>query len=184
MTDLIRARRGTAAEWTAANPVLADGEPGVERDTGKVKFGDGVAAWADRPYTAGSSGGGGSVALPIVTSILTPAGVASGGISAGMVDVPGPLSLVVPAGTWLISGHIVATPYYARARLYNVDDASTFYVDTGFVQQGEGPYVVHWRPRPLVVAAGDTTTIKAQWSARDSTAGVSLYHRFLMAQPY
>jgi hypothetical protein len=45
-------RRGTAAEWAQANPVLADGEPGYERDTGKQKIGDGVRTWTALPYTA------------------------------------------------------------------------------------------------------------------------------------
>ena len=45
-------RRGTAAEWTAANPVLAAGEIGFETDTTKFKFGDGATAWADIPYFA------------------------------------------------------------------------------------------------------------------------------------
>lgn len=46
----IRLRRGTAAAWTAANPVLASGEPGVETDTGRQKVGDGVTAWNDLDY--------------------------------------------------------------------------------------------------------------------------------------
>lgn len=41
----IQLRRGTAAEWSAANPVLADGEPGFIEDTGELKIGDGVTAW-------------------------------------------------------------------------------------------------------------------------------------------
>jgi hypothetical protein len=45
-------RRGTAAEWTSANPVLAAGEIGFETDTTKFKFGDGTTAWADIPYFA------------------------------------------------------------------------------------------------------------------------------------
>lgn len=53
-------RRGTAAEWTTVNPVLADGEMGLESDTGKFKFGNGVQTWSARPYaTTGSGGGGG-----------------------------------------------------------------------------------------------------------------------------
>lgn len=40
-------RRGTAAQWEAVNPVLGDGEIGVEKDTGIIKVGDGVAAWMD-----------------------------------------------------------------------------------------------------------------------------------------
>jgi len=38
-------RRRTAAQWTSENPVLADGEFGVERDTGIVKVGNGSTAW-------------------------------------------------------------------------------------------------------------------------------------------
>ena len=47
---LIRLRRGTAEEWTAANPTLKLGEPGFETDTFKLKIGDGKAAWSVLPY--------------------------------------------------------------------------------------------------------------------------------------
>lgn len=43
-------RSGTAAAWTAANPVLREGEIGWEVDTKRVKVGDGVTAWADLEY--------------------------------------------------------------------------------------------------------------------------------------
>jgi hypothetical protein len=39
MTTLIQVRRGTAAQWTSANPTLATGEIGFETDTGKLKVG-------------------------------------------------------------------------------------------------------------------------------------------------
>lgn len=46
MTDMrMLQKRGTAAEWIAANPVLGDGEIGYERDTGIIKLGDGVTPW-------------------------------------------------------------------------------------------------------------------------------------------
>jgi len=38
-------RRGTAAQWTSSNPVLADGEFGWEKDTAEFKIGNGVTAW-------------------------------------------------------------------------------------------------------------------------------------------
>ena len=50
--DLIQLRRGWASDWTATNPVLSPGEPGVEMDTGKMKFGNGTTPWNDLPYTA------------------------------------------------------------------------------------------------------------------------------------
>lgn len=50
MATRIQFRRGTAAEWTLANPVLAQGEMGVELDTLKFKIGDGISNWADLQY--------------------------------------------------------------------------------------------------------------------------------------
>lgn len=50
MADIIQIRRDTAANWTAANPTLADGELGVESGTKRVKVGDGVTAWNSLGY--------------------------------------------------------------------------------------------------------------------------------------
>lgn len=50
MAQRIQHRRGTAAAWTTADPILAAGEFGLETDTGKVKLGDGVTAWTSRAY--------------------------------------------------------------------------------------------------------------------------------------
>jgi hypothetical protein len=43
-------RRGTAAQWTSANTVLAEGEMGIETDTDLFKIGDGVTAWNSLSY--------------------------------------------------------------------------------------------------------------------------------------
>jgi hypothetical protein len=47
---LIQQRRGTAAAWTTANPVLAAGEIGYETDTKELKIGDGATAWVSLAY--------------------------------------------------------------------------------------------------------------------------------------
>lgn len=52
MTKIIQ-RHDTAANWTSVNPVLAVGEMGVETDTNKFKFGDGVTAWSGLTYASG-----------------------------------------------------------------------------------------------------------------------------------
>jgi hypothetical protein len=52
MATKIQLRRGTAAEWTSANPTLAQGEIGVETDTKMFKLGDGSTAWATLNYVA------------------------------------------------------------------------------------------------------------------------------------
>ena len=53
----IRPRRSTAEEWEYYNPILAEGEMGVEvpptgvgTGTVQIKFGDGVTPWKDLPY--------------------------------------------------------------------------------------------------------------------------------------
>lgn len=66
----VQFRRGTAAEWSATNPILLAGEIGYERDvplttepstdtfsytdpafgSGAIKIGDGVTRWNDLPY--------------------------------------------------------------------------------------------------------------------------------------
>ena len=61
MAVQIQLRRGSASAWTAANPILADGEIGVESDTDLFKIGDGLTAWASLSYggiqgTAGANG--------------------------------------------------------------------------------------------------------------------------------
>jgi hypothetical protein len=50
MAVQIQFRNDTAANWTAANPILALGELGLESDTGQFKVGNGVQAWNSRPY--------------------------------------------------------------------------------------------------------------------------------------
>ena len=51
MAVKLQLRRGTAAQWSAANPLLAEGEMGVELDTGKFKVGNGINRWNQIEYT-------------------------------------------------------------------------------------------------------------------------------------
>lgn len=44
--NLIQYRRGTAAEWTAANPVLADGEVGFDTTENQIRVGNGIHTWS------------------------------------------------------------------------------------------------------------------------------------------
>jgi len=46
----IKIRRDLSINWNNINPVLADGEIGLELDTDKIKIGNNINAWNDLPY--------------------------------------------------------------------------------------------------------------------------------------
>jgi hypothetical protein len=50
MATRMQQRRGTASQWTSANPILNAAEMGWESDTNKFKIGDGTNHWADLDY--------------------------------------------------------------------------------------------------------------------------------------
>jgi hypothetical protein len=55
MATRMQQRRGTAAQWTAANPILAAGEIGFETDTNKFKMGNGTSTWTALQYFANAA---------------------------------------------------------------------------------------------------------------------------------
>jgi hypothetical protein len=71
MSVTIQIRRDTAANWTSVNPVLHQGEIGVETDTGKGKMGDGATAWASLAYWNPGGGGGAPLNSPAFTGVPT-----------------------------------------------------------------------------------------------------------------
>lgn len=77
-------RNGTATQWTTANPTLAEGEMGVETDTGKFKIGNGTQNWNALAY-GGLVGPQGPVGPQGIQGIQGPVGQAnfSGDIDGG-----------------------------------------------------------------------------------------------------
>ena len=75
MATRMQQRRGTAAQWTGANPILAAGEIGFESDTNQFKIGDGVNHWEDLSYFKNLEDLGGSLDDYI---LLTQKGSANG----------------------------------------------------------------------------------------------------------
>ena len=62
----IQIRNDLAAQWAFVNPLLSDGEPGAESDTGRMKVGNGRDRWNDLTYVGGDGSGG---ANPIGSTI-------------------------------------------------------------------------------------------------------------------
>lgn len=70
----IQFRRGTAAQWTSADPILAEGEMGIELDTSKFKIGNGVDIWSVRPYggIVGATGPAGASGNSVLNGTTDP----------------------------------------------------------------------------------------------------------------
>jgi len=72
MAIQIQLRRGLAADWTSTNPTLAEGELGLEKDTAKLKVGNGSSSWTSLSYLSTGGGGSGtvtSVAMSVPTGL-------------------------------------------------------------------------------------------------------------------
>lgn len=88
----IQLRRGLASDWLSVNPILGQGEPGIETDTGLMKLGDGVKAWSFLPYFGGSGTGDG----------LPPGGVFGDILTTGTAGPEWTLAGVVPGATYVL----------------------------------------------------------------------------------
>jgi len=124
MASIIQLRRDTAANWTAADPILAEGELGLEVDTGLTKVGDGVTEWTTLAYW-GPSPAAENVSYDNTASGLTATDVqaaideiVAGGGGGGIPDAPSDGTLYgrkdgaweeVPAATGDFSGPASST---------------------------------------------------------------------------
>jgi hypothetical protein len=78
MATRMQQRRGTAAQWTQADPILAAGEIGFESDTNQFKIGDGINHWDDLSYFKNLEDLGGSFDDYVEVALLgEPDGVAT-----------------------------------------------------------------------------------------------------------
>jgi hypothetical protein len=99
---LIKFKRGLASEWTALNPVLSLGEPGFEKDTGKLKIGDGTTSWNGLNYLVGE--GGDPLTLENIDDRVDELLVAGVGISLDYDDENDSLTINTNLTTQLTSG--------------------------------------------------------------------------------
>jgi len=113
---VIQHRRGTASEWTTANPVLASGEFGFETNTGKYKVGNGTSAWTALSYVTGLTGAPGPQGIQGPQGPVGPQGAtgdtgATGAASAvpGPIGPQGPIGLTGPEGPQGVKGDTGAT---------------------------------------------------------------------------
>lgn len=99
----IQIRRGTASQWTSANPTLAAGEWGFETDTKKGKIGDGATAWNSLAYVLG---------VGDIDGVTAGTGLTGGGTS-GTVTLAIDSSVVTLTGSQTLTNKTLTTPVIA-----------------------------------------------------------------------
>jgi hypothetical protein len=96
-------RTNTSANWSAVNPILSQGEPGYESDTGKLKIGDGISFWNDLSHFAGSDN---------ISALVDTVGYTGSRGATGPVGAMGPIGFTGSAG----SGSGSSTPGFSGSR--------------------------------------------------------------------
>jgi len=109
-TVRIQVRRGLSSEWTAANPVLAAGEMGVETNTNKFKFGNGSSTWTALSYAAADTAAIGEISQDAIDQALS--------MGAGLTKTynDGTNTITITVDTDVISTKAFATSEAAAAK--------------------------------------------------------------------
>lgn len=97
-TFIFQFRRGIAIDWISDNPILRDGEPGVETDTNKFKLGNGITPWASLPYFVDENEIDRMIAAAVISGVPGPAGPAGPVGPAGPKGDTGNTGPAGPAG--------------------------------------------------------------------------------------
>jgi hypothetical protein len=116
----IQIRRGTAAQWTSANPTLASGEWGYETDTNKAKIGNGSTAWNSLSYII-------TGAVGTVTSVTAGTGLTGGTITgSGTIAIDSTVATLT--GTQTLTNKTLTTPVIS-----SISNSGTVTIPTGTV---------------------------------------------------
>jgi len=148
---VLQFRRGTAALWASANPVLAAGEFGFETDTNKGKIGNGTTAYNSLSYVLGT----------IPASVLTGTSLASNVLTSSLTSV-GTLSSLAVTGNAVY--HMAVSSQAGTSYTLSLADdgtiitmsngsANTLYVPTNATV----PFTIGTQITVIQIGAGQTT---------------------------
>jgi len=119
MAVQIQLRRGTAAAWTAANTILAEGEIGIESDTDYIKIGDGTTAWNSLGYAP--------VFGAVTTATIVDANVTSAKLATSLAFTGNPTAATQTLGNDTTR---LATTAFVRAEVVALVDSAPGALDT------------------------------------------------------
>jgi hypothetical protein len=139
MATRMQQRRGTAAQWTSANPILNAGEMGWESDTNKFKIGDGTNHWADIDYFIDQS----STVNPSFGSSITFEGATANDYETtlAVTDPTADRTITLPNATGTVvladgSGNVTVSGNLTVQGTTTTIDSSTIAVTNSFTFEG------------------------------------------------
>lgn len=139
MATRMQQRRGTAAQWTSANPILNAGEMGWESDTNKFKIGDGTNHWADLDYFIDQS----STVNPAFGSSITFEGATANAYETtlAVTDPTADRTITLPDSTGTVvladgSGNVTVSGNLTVQGTTTTIDSTTIAVTNSFVFEG------------------------------------------------
>lgn len=169
MASRIQFRRGTAVEWSTANPILAEGELGVELDTSKCKVGDGILNWNSLLYAIGATGPAGANGINGTNGVDGIDGIN------GADGAPGPIGPVGGTATVISRLNLIGplTPITGTSRWYpsstiminslsiNVGVSSTSTIQVGVRKNGQLLQTITLQPNTYrsIISAGLSYTL-------------------------
>jgi hypothetical protein len=102
VANRIQLRRDTSLNWTSADPILAQGELGIETNTLKIKIGDGLTHWALLPYY--ETGIGAAINVTYDNSV---SGLTASDVQAAIDEVLGSIPVVPVTSVNTKTGDVV-----------------------------------------------------------------------------
>ena len=180
----IKIRRGLsgtgAGKWGTNNPTLADGEFGLETNTGLLKIGDGSTSWNSLLYiTDGSKITGTTLASNIVSSSLTSVGTLtnltvtntiSGSVSGNAATADSATS--AGKATNISGGSQGKIPIQSAANTTIFTGTPTAAGQTLFSSLSS-PYAAWGTPLPYKLLAGKATTVSGSYDSITVTFGTA-----------
>lgn len=111
MAYQIQHRSDTATNWTSTNPVLAQGEMGLEQVTNKIKIGNGSTAWTSLPYVGSGLTNWIDVTLQGVNAVLPGNSAAANvtALNAILAAATAGDTLYFPVGTYQFNANITVS---------------------------------------------------------------------------
>lgn len=127
MAVQIQLRRGLSSQWNSSNPILAQGEPGLELDTGRIKIGNSASTWTQLSYST-TLGEDYLSLIAASANFLTKSDASNIYAPLGSASFVGtPTAPTANAGT---NTHQIATTAFVRTEVTNLIDSAPGALDT------------------------------------------------------